>query len=244
MAGVSKVNIKLVGSHSGVSIGEDGPSQMALEDFAMFRAIPDAVVLYPSDAVSCERAVELATNHHGIVYIRTSRPATEVVYDNHEEFHLGQSKVHGKTDSDKILIIGGGITFDSAIKAQKTLAAEGIHARVMDIFSIKPLDRDGIIANAKESNSTILTVEDHYIEGGIHEAVCHAVASLGSIKVHAIAVDSIPRSGTPEDLLNHYKLTAPHIVDKVKAILAWSVNQSISSYWFIRNLQSFLCVMK
>lgn len=192
---------------------------MALEDFAMFRAIPDAVVLYPSDAVSCEKAVELATNHHGIVYIRTSRPATDVVYENNEVFHLGQSKIHGKTDSDKVLIIGGGVTFDSALKAQKILAAEGIHARVMDIFSIKPLDRDGIIANAKECNNTVLTVEDHYIEGGIHDAVSSAVAQLGLIKVHGLAVDSVPRSGSPEELLNHYKLNAPHIVEKVKAII-------------------------
>lgn len=117
MAGVSKVNIKLVGSHCGVSIGEDGPSQMALEDFGMFRAIPDSVVLYPSDAVSAERAVELAANHNGIVYIRTSRPATAVVYGNHEEFHLGKSKVHCKTDNDKILLIGGGITFSAALEA-------------------------------------------------------------------------------------------------------------------------------
>lgn len=117
MGGVSKVNIKLVGSHSGVSIGEDGPSQMALEDFSMFRAIPDSVVLYPSDAVSAERAIELAANHHGIVYVRTSRPAQEVVYSNEEVFHLGQSKVHGKTDSDKILLIGGGVTFTAAMNA-------------------------------------------------------------------------------------------------------------------------------
>lgn len=99
------------------------------------------------------------------------------------------------------------------------LAAEGIHARVLDVFSIKPLDRDGIIANAKECNNTVLTIEDHYIEGGIHEAVCGAVASLGSIRVHAIAVDSVPRSGTPDDLMGHYKLTGPHIAEKVKHIL-------------------------
>lgn len=148
MAGVSHLNVKFVGSHSGVSIGEDGPSQMALEDFSIFRSIPNSVVLYPSDAVSAERAVELAANYQGIVYIRTSRPNTAVVYPNDEVFHLGQSKVHGKSDSDKILIIGGGVTLFSALDAQKTLAADGIHARVIDIFSIKPLDKDGIIENA------------------------------------------------------------------------------------------------
>lgn len=168
MAGVSKVNIKLVGSHSGVSIGEDGPSQMALEDFSIFRAVPGSVVLYPSDAVSTERAIELAANHNGIVYVRTSRPAQEVVYGNNEVFHLGQSKVHGASDADQILLIGGGITFTAAMDAKKILAAEGIHARVLDIFSIKPIDRDGIIANAKASNNLVLTIEDHYIEGGIH----------------------------------------------------------------------------
>ncbi len=178
MAAISMANLKLVGSHAGVHIGQDGPSQMGLEDFAMMRAVPGSVVLYPSDAVSCEQAVVLAANFMGIVYIRTTRGATPVVYQNEETFEVGKCKVH-RVGGAKIVVVAGGITFhegkfrDSsnvcilALKAQKQLK-DTLGVTVIDVFSIKPLDVEGIYAAAKESGGKILTVEDHYKEGGIY----------------------------------------------------------------------------
>lgn len=220
MAGVSKCNLKLCGSHSGCSIGEDGPSQMALEDLAMFRAIPNATVLYPSDAVSAERAVQLAANNHGIFYIRTSRPNTTVIYNNDEKFEIGKSKVVKQSDQDKILIVAAGITLENSVKAHAKLQEKGIHARIIDIFSVKPVDKEALIKNAKEAGNLILTVEDHYVEGGIHEAVCSALAQETGIKVFANAVSDVPRSGKPDELLALYKLDADSIVARVEALLA------------------------
>lgn len=219
MGGISKLNVKYCGSHSGVSIGEDGPSQMALEDLAMFRAIPDAVVLYPSDAVSTERAIELAANTKGIFYIRTSRPANPVIYDNDETFKIGGFKTVASSSSDRLTIIGAGVTLHEALEARKLLEQESIHVRVLDIFSVKPIDKDGLFQVASETKNTILTVEDHYLEGGIHEAVCSALAEHGSVKVFGIAVDSVPRSAKPNELLTHYHLSASEIAAKVKKIL-------------------------
>ena len=166
MAAISMANIKIVGSHAGIHIGQDGPSQMGLEDFAMMRSIPGSVVLYPSDAVSCENAVVLAANHKGIAYIRTTRANTPVIYDNSEKFEIGKSKVH-KCPSGKpiVTVVAGGITFHEALKAQSELKDEGII--VVDVFSLKPLDSETIYNCAKDTNGKILTVEDHYKEGGI-----------------------------------------------------------------------------
>src|ERR1043166_8624307 len=141
MSAISMANIKLVGSHAGVSIGEDGPSQMALEDIAMFRAMADCVVLYPCDAVSTERAVELAANHLGMVFIRTSRPKTPVTYDNHHEFALGKANLLRHADTDKVTVVGAGITVFEALKAYDQLKAQGTTIRVIDILSIKPTDK-------------------------------------------------------------------------------------------------------
>ena len=164
MGVISQTNVNVVGSHCGVSIGEDGPSQMALEDIAMFRSLPGCTVFYPSDAVATERAVELAANTKGITFIRVSRPATTIVYENNETFAIGKAKVVKKSDSDKVLIIAAGITLDQAVKAAEKLGADGTNVRVMDPFTIKPIDKEGIIENALNCGGRILTVEDHYPE--------------------------------------------------------------------------------
>jgi transketolase len=217
MAAISFANVKFVGSHAGVSIGEDGPSQMALEDIAIFRAICDCVVLYPTDAVATERAVELAVNHPGMVFIRTSRPKTPVVYDNHHEFSLGKANLLRHSDHDKVTVVGAGVTLTEALKAYDLLKAQGVMIRVIDIFSVKPIDKALLIESAKRTNNTILVVEDHHIEGGIGDAVAAAVSPEG-IRVHKVGVHEMPRSGKPEELLNHFGLSAAKIAEKVRSL--------------------------
>ena len=218
MAGVSGSNIKLCGSHVGVSIGEDGPSQMGLEDLAFYRAIPNSVVLYPSDGVSAERAVALAAEHKGMAYIRTSRPKTPIVYANDEPFAIGKLKVVRRSDKDRLTIVAGGVTLFEALKAADKLAESGVAVRVIDIFCVKPIDAVGLMENAQQTDSLILTVEDHFAEGGIGEAVAAALSDT-SIRVNRIAVAGVPRSGPPEALLALFGIDAPAIVQRVKALL-------------------------
>ena len=219
MGAISQANIKCVGSHCGVSIGEDGPSQMALEDLALFRSIPGATVFYPSDAVSTERACELAAQKHGIAFIRTSRPATPVVYKNDTVFEVGKSHVIVSNGAaDKALLIGAGITLHEAVSAAESLKALSIPVRVLDPFTIKPLDVAGILKNASESGNNVIVVEDHYPEGGIGEAVASALAGTG-IKFTHLAVREIPRSGPPSVLVDKYGIGATSIVEAVKASL-------------------------
>ena len=218
MAGVSGSNIKLCGSHVGVSIGEDGPSQMGLEDLAFYRAIPNSVVLYPSDGVSAERAVALAAEHKGMAYIRTSRPKTLIVYANDEPFAIGKLKVVRRSDKDRLTIVAGGVTLFEALKAADKLAVSGVAVRVIDIFCVKPIDAAGLMENAQQTNSLILTVEDHFAEGGIGEAVAAALSDT-SIRVNRMAVAGVPRSGPPEALLALFGIDAPAIVQRVKALL-------------------------
>src|SRR6516225_3121607 len=218
MAGVSQSNVKFCGSHVGVSIGEDGPSQMGLEDIAMFRPIPGSVILYPCDAVSAERAVEQAAKHHGICYIRSSRPKTPVLYSNEEQFPLGGSKTLRKSGNDRATVIGAGITVHEALKAASQLESEGISIRVIDAYSVKPIDAEGILAAARETNGRIVVVEDHYEEGGLGDAVLEAVGNQA--KVIKLAVREIPRSGPPEALLEKYGISADHIVEAVKGYVA------------------------
>eukprot|EP00096_Caligus_rogercresseyi_P010309 TRINITY_DN370_c0_g1_i1.p1 TRINITY_DN370_c0_g1~~TRINITY_DN370_c0_g1_i1.p1 ORF type:complete len:618 (-),score=145.23 TRINITY_DN370_c0_g1_i1:244-2097(-) len=215
MGVISQTNLNVVGSHCGVSIGEDGPSQMALEDLSMFRSLPGCTVFYPSDAVSTERAVELAANTRGICYIRVSRPATKVIYENDTKFAIGKAHVIRKSSSDKVLIIAGGITLFKAIEAAEELAAGGINVRVMDIFTLKPVDKEGIISNARECNNKIITVEDHYPEGGIGDAVLDVI-SMEGIKLKKLAVREVPRSGPPMVLLEKYGIGKEAIVECVK----------------------------
>lgn len=219
MAGVSQSNLKIVGSHAGVSIGEDGPSQMALEDFAMMRAIPNSVVLCPSDAVSSERAVALAAKHQGIVFIRTARPKTPVLYANDETFEIGGAKVLRESDQDKVTIAATGVTVHEALKAADALAADGIAVRVVDCYSIKPVAKDVLLSAAQASGMKIVTVEDHYPEGGLGEAVLSALATDG-VSVHKMGVTGIPRSGKGPELMDAYGISAKCIVDEVRAVVS------------------------
>ncbi len=219
MSAISQANIKYAGSHCGVSIGEDGPSQMGLEDIAMFRAIPGAVVLYPSDAVSAERLVAEAAAHEGIVYLRTSRPKTPILYDADEKFPIGGCKVIRQSSEDTVTVVAGGVTVHEVLKAHQMLAAEGIAIRVIDLYSVKPVDAEALKAAAADTNKTLMTVEDHYPEGGLGDAVLDAVATE-DVRVHKLAVTGIPRSGKPEELLEHHGISANVIVQKVKDIVA------------------------
>lgn len=219
MAVISQSNLKLCGSHAGVSIGEDGPSQMALEDLAMMRALESSTVLYPSDGVAAEHAVRLAAEHKGIVYIRTSRPKTPVIYSGEEQFKLGLAKVVKQSDDDRITIVAGGVTLFEALAAHDQLKSEGIATRVIDIFSVKPIDAETLIASGRETKGVILTVEDHSAQGGIGDAVASAVAPEG-IRVHQLAVTEVPRSGKPEELLAFYGIDRTAIVNKVKSLVA------------------------
>lgn len=219
MAGVSRANLKMTGSHVGVSIGEDGGSQMGLEDLAMMRAVQGNVVLYPCDAVSTEKLVEQMNQHHGMVYLRTSRPKTPVIYGNEEAFSIGGAKVLKQAAGDKVTVVAAGITLYESLKAADALASEGIGITVIDAYSVKPLGTDVIRAAAQQTNHLILTVEDHYPEGGLGDAVAGALSADG-FKVHKLAVYELPHSGKPEELLAKYEIDAAAIAKKVKALAA------------------------
>jgi len=215
MAGISNLNVKLAGSHAGVSIGEDGPSQMALEDLAAMRAVPNCTVLYPSDAISAERLVALAASTAGPVYIRTSRPKTALLYDVSDTFVVGGSKVLKQSGSDRVTVVAAGITVFEALKAHETLESDGVAIRVIDAYSVQPIDRDGLIAAGRATGGLILTVEDHYAHGGLGDAVSEAVWDQG-FRVRRLAVREIPRSGTPEELVDRFGISARAIVDAVR----------------------------
>jgi len=218
MSQYADTNIKFIGSHAGVSIGEDGASQMGLEDIALFRAVRGSVVLYPADAVACERLVEEAARHKGNVYIRTTRKDTPILYDVAEKFSIGGSKTIKESKDDVATVIGTGITLFEALSAYEELQKEDIIIRVIDLYSVKPIDRVTLEKAAKETKA-IITVEDHHPEGGIGEAV---VSALSYIKtpVHSLAVRKMPKSGTPEELLNYEEISKDAIVKKLKEILA------------------------
>jgi transketolase len=219
MAAISGVNIKMAGSHAGVSIGEDGPSQMALEDLAMMRAQPNLAVLYPCYAVSTDRLVERAAYHQGPVYMRTSRPKTPVIYTTDETFEIGGLKVVRQSGGDAATVIGAGVTLFEALKAYDELRGEGITIRVVDLYCLQPIDAATLVRCAEETRGRLITVEDHYAAGGIGDAVAAAVAARG-FTVDRLAVTEIPRSGTPEQLLDRYGISARHIVAAVRTALA------------------------
>ncbi len=214
MAAISNVNIKLAGSHAGVSIGEDGPSQMALEDLAMCRAEPNYAVLYPCDGVSTERLMALMAYHPGPAYMRTSRPKTPVIYSNDETFTIGGLKVLRESASDVATVIGAGVTVFEALKAYDQLKATGTAIRVIDLYSVAPVDRDGLVKAGRATGGRMITVEDHYATGGVGDAVAEAVAGAG-LTVRRLAVREIPRSGKPEELLERFGISAKHIVEEV-----------------------------
>jgi transketolase len=217
MAGISFSNVKLAGSHAGVSIGEDGPSQMALEDLGMFRAVPGSTVLYPCDAVSGERMVALAAATEGLCYIRTSRPKTPVIYEASETFTAGGSKMLRYSADDVATVVAAGVTVFEALKAHEMLAAEGVAIRVIDAYSVKPIDAETIVKSGRVTGGRIITVEDHYAEGGLGDAVAEAVAAAG-FTVERLAVREVPRSGPPEELLDRYGISARAIVEAVARV--------------------------
>ena len=215
VAGISQSNIKLVGSHVGISIGEDGPSQMALEDLALMRAVVGSTVLYPAEAVATEKLLEQMAQVKGVCFLRTSRPKTPVIYGNDEQFPIGGAKV--LREGNKATVVGAGVTLFEALKAADTLKAEGINITVIDAYSIKPLGKKEILAAAQKTGNTVITVEDHYSEGGLGDAVAGELSCEG-IKVHKLAVNGIPRSGHAAELMAHFGIDAAAIVKKVKSL--------------------------
>ena len=215
VAGISSANLKLVGSHVGISIGEDGPSQMALEDIAIFRAIQGSSVLYPADAVATEKLLEEMAKTRGLQFLRTSRPKTPVIYGNDEQFPIGGAKV--LREGTTATIVSAGVTLFEALKAADQLKAEGITVTVIDAYSVKPLGKKEILAAAKKTGNTVITVEDHYPEGGLGDAVAGELSSEG-VKVHKLAVNGLPRSGHAAELMAAFGIDAAAIVKKVKSL--------------------------
>lgn len=215
MAAYSRADLKLAGSHCGVSIGEDGPSQMGLEDIGMARLLLNSTVLYPSDAVSSEKLTALSANYGGISYVRTTRPKTPVIYNNDEEFVIGGSKTLRSSNSDKATIVAAGITVHEALKASDELRKEGINVRVIDAYSVKPADAATLLKAAKETKA-IVTAEDHYAEGGLGEVV----ASIVRCPVHILAVTKMPHSGRAEELMAEQGIDKNGIIRKVREILS------------------------
>ena len=217
MSRYANANIKFSGSHAGVSIGEDGPSQMGLEDITMFRTILDSVVLYPSDAVSTEKLVEEAARHKGIVYLRTTRKETPILYRTDEEFSIGGSKVLRKTGNDRITLVSAGITLHEALGAWEEMKNEGVFVRVIDLYSIKPVDKTTLEEAARDTKA-IITVEDHFAEGGIGEAVKSAFDTM-LVPIHSLAVRKMPKSGKPAELLDYEGISKNAIIKKIREIL-------------------------
>jgi transketolase len=214
MCQYSHANIKFCGSHAGVSIGEDGSSQMGLEDIALFRTILDSVVLYPSDAVSTDKLVEAMAEHRGIAYIRTTRKDTPILYRNDEYFRIGGSKILRSNPGDVATVVAAGITLHEALKAYEELKKENIFIRVIDLYSIKPIDATTLQQAAQETG-LIITVEDHFEAGGIGEAVRSALAEQ-PVPVHSLCVRKMPKSGKPDELLDFEEISAKAIIAKVK----------------------------
>jgi transketolase len=220
MAAISRANINLVGSHAGVSIGEDGPSQMALEDLAIMRCIFDSVVLYPSCATTTGHLVAQMATRKGINYMRTTREKLPVLYGPAESFPIGGSKTLRSSDKDVVAVIGAGITLHEALKAADQLKGEGIAIRVIDLYSVKPIDKDTIQKAAAECGGQLFVVEDHWAQGGMGDAVLEVFDGQSSLhpSVTRIAVRDIPGSGKPEELIDAAGISARHIVEAVKAI--------------------------
>ncbi len=223
MSQYSLANIKFCGSHAGVSIGEDGSSQMGLEDIAMFRTLLDSVVLYPSDAVSTEKLVEEMARHEGIAYIRTTRMNTPVIYRNDEVFRIGGSKVLKSNKADVAAIVAAGITLHEALKAYEELKQEKILVRVIDLYSIKPIDSK-TLTQAAHDTGVIITVEDHFAQGGLGEAVASAL-SKERVPVYSLAVRKMPRSGKPDELLDYEEISHKAIARAVKNAIKKSGQQ-------------------
>lgn len=221
MAAVSHANIRLCGSHAGVSIGEDGPSQMGLEDLAMMRAVFGSTVLYPCDANQTAQLVAQMADHDGIIYMRTTREKTPVIYSPDEEFMIGGSKVIHQSDRDEVTIVAAGVTVFEALKAYEQLKSQRIMARVIDAYSIKPIDEETLILASVQAGNKFVVVEDHWPEGGLGEAVLEAFTMRNAPipEVVKLAVQSMPGSGTPAELMEEAGISAYHIVQAVRALV-------------------------
>ena len=221
MAAISRATFSLCGSHAGVSIGEDGPSQMALEDIASLRAIHGSTVLHPCDANQTARLVAAMAETEGISYLRTLRPATPVLYSPDEDFTIGGSRVLRSSASDDVALIGAGITVHEALEAADALAEEGIAARVIDLYSIKPLDGETLAAAVEATGGRLVTIEDHWPEGGLGDAVLAALADSDEPpRIVKLAVHGMPKSGTPDQLLSAAGIDAAHIAAAARRLVA------------------------
>jgi transketolase len=220
MAAISRASIRIAGSHAGVATGEDGPSQMALEDIAMFRAVHGSTVLYPSDANQTAKLVTLAADNAGITYLRTTRADTDVLYPADTEFEIGGSRLLQATPHDDVTIAAAGITVHEALEAMRRLAKEGIGARILDVYSIKPIDRRTLLESVAATQGRLVTVEDHWPEGGLGDAVLDALADLG-FSLHAVklAVRDLPGSGQPAELLHAAGIDADAIAEAVRSLV-------------------------
>ncbi|MCA9485507.1 MAG: transketolase, partial [Nanoarchaeota archaeon] len=218
MASLSDGNFTLCGSHAGVSIGEDGASQMGLEDIAMFRALPNSIVLYPADAVATEKIVGLADKNKGLKYIRTTRGKTEVIYKKNEKFELGDFKVLRESKKDKVVLVGAGVTLYECLKAQKELEKKRISCAVVDVFSVKPFDGERFTNFVKRHGKRVVVCEDHRPEGGIGEMISGVLNGTG-FEIEHLAVREIPHSGKPEELLKKYCIDSVAIGKSVKKLV-------------------------
>jgi transketolase len=226
MAAISRANLRLSGSHAGVSIGEDGPSQMALEDIAAFRAVHSSTVLHPCDANQTAKLVAAMADTDGIVFLRTLRPNTPVIYDADEDFPIGGSRVLRSSEDDEVTVVGAGVTVHEALKAAEGLAEEGINVRVVDAYSIKPIDEETLRA-AAEATGRIVTVEDHWPEGGLGDAVLAALADADeSARVVKLAVGEMPHSGKSAELMAAYGIDADAIARAARALVGAEVAAS------------------
>jgi transketolase len=221
MAAISQASIRLSGSHAGVEIGADGPSQMALEDLAMMRAVHGSTVLYPSDGTSAAALVREMAGQPGISYMRTTRGSYPVLYDATETFPIGGSKVVRSTPDDAVALIGAGVTLHACLAAAENLAADGIHARVIDLYSVKPIDAETLLAAAAVTNGCLVVAEDHHPEGGLGSAVTEALLGAGpqTLRVTHLAVRDMPGSGTGEELMAAAGIDAKHIDAAARRLL-------------------------
>ncbi len=221
MAAISQANIRLCGSHAGVEIGADGPSQMALEDLAMLRAVQGSTVLYPSDATSAAALVAAMADTNGIVYMRTTRGAYPVLYDTGESFPVGGAKVLRSSDGDQVTLIGAGVTLHACLAAADQLQADGISARVIDLYSVKPVDTDTLTAAVAATGGRLVIAEDHHPEGGLGSAVLDALTAAGPVDltVRHLAVSELPGSGTSQELLDAAGISADHIAAAARSLV-------------------------
>jgi transketolase len=218
MAAISRAHLCLAGSHAGSSIGEDGPSQMALEDLAALRAVHSSIVLYPSDPNQAASLVRLMADHPGIAYMRTHRGATPTIYKPEDRFEIGGSRVLRSSDDDQITLVGAGVTLHEALKAADRLGDQGIAARVIDLYSVKPVD-EATLRQAAADTGVIVTVEDHWPEGGLGDAVLSALAEVEGVRVHKLAVKGMPASGKPDELIHESGIDDDAIVAAARELV-------------------------